>query len=134
MQCVLCRLVRYSVVETYENESAYDLAYGILVFITFLPTLILPFFYSRWILIGNQPVTICLNPLSLCYIQLTFQQKFIYSGRRLYQYNKDELYFLVLIVKQSFPNYKFKRSFLIDSLSCLQCVCVSSLISMKIEI
>ncbi|XP_023338658.1 uncharacterized protein LOC111709266, partial [Eurytemora carolleeae] len=55
--CVLpinvLKLVRYSVVETYENESAYDLAYGILVFITFLPTLILPFFYSRWILIGS---------------------------------------------------------------------------------
>ena len=48
-----CRMVRHSVIESDENDAALDLAYVVLVFITFLPTLILPAFYVRWILIGN---------------------------------------------------------------------------------
>ena len=50
----LCRMVRHSVIESDENDAALDLAYVVLVFITFLPTLILPAFYVRWILIGNR--------------------------------------------------------------------------------
>jgi len=55
--CVLpinvLKMVRHSVIESDENDAALDLAYVVLVFITFLPTLILPAFYVRWILIGS---------------------------------------------------------------------------------
>ena len=41
--------------ETYENDTEFDLAYVTLVYLTFLPSLILPWFYTRWILIGTKP-------------------------------------------------------------------------------
>jgi hypothetical protein len=47
------RMVRHSVPETYENDTEFDLTYMVLVFVTFLPTLILPWFYAHWILIGK---------------------------------------------------------------------------------
>jgi cytochrome bd-type quinol oxidase subunit 2 len=47
-------MVRHSVPETYENDTQFDLTYMVLVFITFLPTLILPWFYAHWILIGKK--------------------------------------------------------------------------------
>jgi hypothetical protein len=46
-------MVRHSVPETYENDTEFDLTYMVLVFVTFLPTLILPWFYAHWILIGK---------------------------------------------------------------------------------
>ena len=46
-------MVRHSVPETYENDTQFDLTYMVLVFVTFLPTLILPWFYAHWILIGQ---------------------------------------------------------------------------------
>merc|ERR1711962_32453 len=55
--CVLpinvLKIVRNSIGETQENDTELDLAYVVLVFVTFLPSLILPAFYSRWILIGS---------------------------------------------------------------------------------
>ena len=39
--------------ETYENDSHFDLTYIIFVWITFLPTVTLPWFYAHWVLIGS---------------------------------------------------------------------------------
>ena len=39
--------------ETYENDSHFDLTYILCVWITFLPTVSLPWFYSHWVLIGS---------------------------------------------------------------------------------
>ena len=45
----------------------------------------------------------------------------LFCGRRLYQYNKDDIFIQVLIVNKLFSNYKFtsnqKEAFLIDSFS-----------------
>ena len=46
-------MVAHSITETYENESLYDLAYIICVWITFLPTVSLPWFCSHWVLMGS---------------------------------------------------------------------------------
>ena len=46
-------MVTHSITETYENDSLFDLAYIICVWITFLPTVSLPWFYSHWVLIGS---------------------------------------------------------------------------------
>ena len=46
-------MVTHSMTETYENDSHFDLTYIILVWITFLPTVTLPWFYARWVLIGS---------------------------------------------------------------------------------
>ena len=39
--------------ETYENDSHFDLTFIIFVWITFLPTVTLPWFYAHWVLIGS---------------------------------------------------------------------------------
>ena len=46
-------MVNHSVTETYENDSHFDLTYIIFVWFTFLPTVTLPWFYARWVLIGS---------------------------------------------------------------------------------
>ena len=46
-------MVTHSMTETYENDSHFDLTYIIFVWITFLPTVTLPWFYARWMLIGS---------------------------------------------------------------------------------
>ena len=46
-------MVNHSVTETYENDSHFDLTYIIFVWITFLPTVTLPWFLARWVLIGS---------------------------------------------------------------------------------
>ena len=39
--------------ETYDNDAHFDLTYIICVWITFLPTVSLPWFYAHWVLIGS---------------------------------------------------------------------------------
>ena len=46
-------MVTHSMTETYENDSHFDLTYIIFVWITFLPTVTLPWFYAHWVLIGS---------------------------------------------------------------------------------
>ena len=46
-------MVTNSMTETYENDSHFDLTYIIFVWITFLPTVTLPWFYAHWVLIGS---------------------------------------------------------------------------------
>ena len=47
------RMVTHSMTETYDNDTHFDLTYIVCVWITFLPTVTLPWFYSRWVLIGS---------------------------------------------------------------------------------
>ena len=47
------RLVRHSIVDSYSSDSPLDLLYIVFVFITFLPTVIIPWFYAHWVLIGR---------------------------------------------------------------------------------
>ena len=49
----ILRMVTHSMTETYENDSHFDLTYIIFVWITFLPTVTLPWFYAHWVLIGS---------------------------------------------------------------------------------
>ena len=46
-------MVSHSMTETYENDSHFDLTYILCVWITFLPTVTLPWFYAHWVLIGS---------------------------------------------------------------------------------
>ena len=46
-------MVTHSMTETYENDSHFDLTFIIFVWITFLPTVTLPWFYAHWVLIGS---------------------------------------------------------------------------------
>ena len=46
-------MVTHVMTETYENDSHFDLTYIITVWITFLPTVTLPWFYAHWVLIGS---------------------------------------------------------------------------------
>ena len=46
-------MVTHSMTETYDNDSHFDLTYIIFVWITFLPTVTLPWFYAHWVLIGS---------------------------------------------------------------------------------
>ena len=39
--------------ETYESDSHFDLTFIIFVWITFLPTVTLPWFYAHWVLVGS---------------------------------------------------------------------------------
>ena len=50
---LLIRMVTHSMTETYENDSHFDLTFIIFVWITFLPTVTLPWFYAHWVLIGS---------------------------------------------------------------------------------
>ena len=47
------RMVTHSLTETYDNDAHFDLTYIICVWITFLPTVTLPWFYAHWVLIGS---------------------------------------------------------------------------------
>ncbi len=38
--------------ETYDNDDHFDITYIIIVWVAFLPTLIVPWFVAHWILIG----------------------------------------------------------------------------------
>merc|ERR1719458_98953 len=49
----ILKMVRHSVIETYDNDDHFDLVYIIFVWITFLPTVLLPWFYAHWVLIGS---------------------------------------------------------------------------------
>ena len=46
-------MVTHTLTETYDNDSHFDLTYIICVWITFLPTVTLPWFYAHWVLIGS---------------------------------------------------------------------------------
>ena len=46
-------MVNHSMTETYENDIHFDLTFIIFVWITFLPTVTLPWFYAHWVLIGS---------------------------------------------------------------------------------
>ena len=46
-------MVTHSITETYENDSHFDLTYILCVWITFLPTVTLPWLYAHWVLIGS---------------------------------------------------------------------------------
>ena len=46
-------MVTHSMIETYEDDSHFDLTFIIFVWITFLPTVTLPWFYAHWVLIGS---------------------------------------------------------------------------------
>ena len=46
-------MVTHTLTETYDNDAHFDLTYIICVWITFLPTVTLPWFYAHWVLIGS---------------------------------------------------------------------------------
>ena len=46
------RIVRQVVTETYDNDDHFDITYVIIVWFAFLPTVIVPWFISHWLLIG----------------------------------------------------------------------------------
>ena len=46
-------MITHSMIETSENDSHFDLAYIIFVWITFLPTVTFPWFYAHWVLISR---------------------------------------------------------------------------------
>ena len=48
------RIVRQVITETYENDDEFDITYIIIVWIAFLPTLVVPWFIAHWLLIGKQ--------------------------------------------------------------------------------
>ena len=47
------RIVRQVVTETYENDDHFDITYIVIVWFAFLPTVIVPWFISHWLLIGT---------------------------------------------------------------------------------
>ena len=46
------KIVRQVVTETYDNEHDFDVTYIIIVWLAFLPTVIIPWFVAHWLLIG----------------------------------------------------------------------------------
>ena len=47
------KIVRQVVTETYDNEHDFDITYIIIVWLAFLPTVIIPWFVAHWLLIGS---------------------------------------------------------------------------------
>ena len=41
------------VAETYDNDDYYDVTFVVIVFISFLPSVFMPWFFVHWILIGK---------------------------------------------------------------------------------
>lgn len=46
------KIVRQMVTETYDNEDHFDITYIVIVYVAFVPTLVIPWFFAHWILIG----------------------------------------------------------------------------------
>ena len=47
------RIVRQIISETYENEDYFDITFIILIWIAFLPTIVVQWFVAHWLLIGG---------------------------------------------------------------------------------
>ena len=47
------RIVRQIITETYQNEDYFDITFIILIWIAFLPTIVVQWFVAHWLLIGG---------------------------------------------------------------------------------
>ena len=66
------RIVRQVITETYENDDEFDITYIIIVWIAFLPTLVVPWFIAHWLLIGKQKKSLHITSKmgSLCNVMI----------------------------------------------------------------
>ena len=56
------RIVRQIITETYQNEDYFDITFIILIWIAFLPTIVVQWFVAHWLLIGGNTTNLNRTP------------------------------------------------------------------------